>query len=96
MKKPQLLSNILQSRVFVSGVTHVEVQLDFRLFENIGQRPKKNVFEAFFIAAGTSVTYSCTVILRIFSVIKSIVSNLNTCCARDRNYILFHVELLSF
>ncbi len=40
-------------RVFVSGVTHVEVQLGFRLFENKDQRPKNDVFEAFFIAAGT-------------------------------------------
>ncbi len=52
-------------RVFVRGVTHVEVVLDFRLFENKGQRPKKDVFEAFFIAAGTFmlIVLSC----RVFS-----------------------------
>ncbi len=75
MKKPQLLSDILRLRVFVSGVTNVEVQLDFRLFENKGQRPEKDVFEAFFIAAGTLVTYSCTVILSLLSVIKSTVKS---------------------
>ncbi len=75
MKKPQLLSDILRLRVFVSGVTRVEVQLDFRLFENKGQRPKKDVFEAFFIAAGILVT----VILSLLSVIELTVSNLNPC-----------------
>ncbi len=45
--------------------THVEVGLHFRLFGNIGLRPKKDVFETFFIAAGT-----CMVIMlscRVFS-----------------------------
>ncbi len=51
-----MLADILRFRVFVSGVTHVEVQLDFRLFENNGERPEKDVFEVFFIAAGTFVT----------------------------------------
>ncbi len=69
MKEPQLLADILRFRVFVSRVTHVEVQLDFPLFGNMGQRPKKDVFEVFFIAAGTLVAYNYAVIVNLFSVI---------------------------
>ncbi len=73
MKKPQLLADILRFRVFVSSVTHVEVQLDFHLFGNMGKRPTKDVFEAFFIAAGTLLTHNYTAFVRFLSVIKSIV-----------------------
>ncbi len=59
MKKPQLLADVLQLRVFVSSVTHVEVQLDFYLFGNKGERPKKDVFQMFFIAAGTFIQLFC-------------------------------------
>ncbi len=69
MKEPQLLADILRFRVFVSSVTHVEVQLDFLLFGNMGQRPKKDVFEVFFIAAGTIVACNCADIANLFSVI---------------------------
>ncbi len=34
-----LLAKILRYKVFVKGVTHVEVQLEFCLFENKGERP---------------------------------------------------------
>ncbi len=64
MRKPQLLADILRFRVFVSSATHVEVQLDFRLFGNMGKRPKKDVFEMFFIAAGTLVVYNYAAIVR--------------------------------
>ncbi len=68
MKNLQLLADILRFRVFFSSVTHVEVQLDFRLFDNMGQRPKKDVFEVFFIAAGTLVACNYAVIVNLFSV----------------------------
>ncbi len=43
-----LLKDLLRYKVFVKGVTHVEVQFEFRLFENKGERPKKDAFEVFF------------------------------------------------
>ncbi len=45
------LANIHRYKVFVKGVTHVEVQLEFRLFGNKSERPKKDAFEVFFVAA---------------------------------------------
>ncbi len=45
MRKPQLLSDILRLRVFVKGVTHVEVGLDFRLLGYKDLRPQKDVFK---------------------------------------------------
>ncbi len=77
MKKPQLLADILRLRVVVSGVTHVEVELDFRLFEDKGERPKKDVFEAYFIAAGTFMTNNCIVTVSLLSGIRLIVTNLS-------------------
>ncbi len=79
MRKPQLLADILRFRVFVSRVTHVEVQLDFRLFENMCERPKKDVFEAFFIAAGTLVAYYCADVVNLLSVIKLIICKFSRC-----------------
>ncbi len=34
-----LTCNVQEKKVFVKGVTHVEVELEFRLFENKGERP---------------------------------------------------------
>ncbi len=65
MKKPQLLADVLQFRVFVSSVTHVEAQLDFHLFGNKGERPKKDVFQMFFIAAGTFIQFSSLISLSL-------------------------------
>ncbi len=75
MEQTELLADILRFRVFVSSVTHVEVQLDFRLFGNKGQRPEKDVFEVFFIAAGTLVAYNYTEIVNLLLVIYLIVIN---------------------
>ncbi len=68
MRNPQFLADILRFRVFVSSVTELEVQLNFHLFGNKGQRPKKDVFEVFFIAAGTLVACNYAVIVNLFSV----------------------------
>ncbi len=75
MKQTELLADILRFRVFVSSVTDVEVQLNFHLFGNKGQRPKKDVFEVFFIAAGTLVAYNFTDIVNLLLVIYLIVFN---------------------
>ncbi len=77
MMKPQSLADILRSRVFVSGVTHVEVQLDFPHSENMGERPKTAVFETYFIAAGTFMTYNFTATMCLLSGIRLIVTNLS-------------------
>ncbi len=79
MRKPQLLADILRFRVFVSNVTHVEIQLDFRLFGNMGKRPTKDVFEAFFIAAGTLVAYNYAEVVNLLSVIKLIICKFSRC-----------------
>ncbi len=49
----EYFKNIHRMKVFLDRMTHIDTLFKHRLFENKGKRPHKDVFEIFFVAAGT-------------------------------------------
>ncbi len=52
----QYFQNIHRIKVFLDRVTHTDTVFRHPLFENKGARPKKDAFQIYFVAAGTSTT----------------------------------------
>ncbi len=51
----EYLGQILGFKVFVRGVTQVELQYDFPTFEGKGEKVRRDAFTVYFVAAGRNV-----------------------------------------